>query len=64
MWVPEGMFEGWPDGDQDNAHLQYSGAYLYAGLAAGALRVIPGFPKEVLTDDVKTATRADTAFFR
>lgn len=64
MWVPEGMFEGWPDGDQDNAHLQYSGAYLYAGLAAGALKGIPGFPKEVLTDDVKTATRADTAFFR
>lgn len=64
LWVPDGVFEGWPDGDQDNAHLQYSGAYLYAGLVARALAQVPGFPSEVLAEDTKTATKADTAFFR
>ncbi|MDD6789164.1 MAG: rhamnogalacturonan acetylesterase [Lachnospira sp.] len=64
MWVPAGVFEGWPDGDQDNAHLQYGGAYLYAGILARALARVPGFPSDVLKNDAKTATRADTAFFR
>jgi lysophospholipase L1-like esterase len=64
MWIPEGVFEGWPDGDRDNAHLQYGGAYLYAGILARALEEVPGFPAGVLKTDEKTATRADTVFFR
>lgn len=64
LWIPGGVYPGWPDGDQDNAHLQMGGAFLYAGILARALAKVPGFPAGAFADDTRTATRADTAFFR
>ena len=38
MWLEKGAYEGYPDGKQDNAHLQQAGAKAFAGLLAGLIR--------------------------
>ncbi len=34
MHVPEKVFDRWKDGNKDDAHLQFNGAYAYAGIVA------------------------------
>ncbi len=32
LHIPKGLFTSFPDGSEDNAHLQYNGAFAYAGI--------------------------------
>lgn len=62
LFVESSVYPGWPDGDEDNAHLSFGGALLYAGILARALAEVPGFPKEMLHLDVSTEEKKETEF--
>lgn len=38
LWLPPKAFEAFSDGSCDDAHLQYNGAFAYAGLVVGELK--------------------------
>ena len=38
LWLPPKAFESFADGNCDDAHLQYNGAFAYAGLVFGELK--------------------------
>ncbi|MBQ7680551.1 MAG: GDSL family lipase [Butyrivibrio sp.] len=38
LWVPAGIWPDRPEGSTDDAHIQYTGAHIYAGLVAKELR--------------------------
>lgn len=63
LWIPSGVYPGWSNGRQDNAHLQFGGAFLFAGLLAQALVSLPDFPQTIVKDRA-TSSIKDTAFFK
>lgn len=50
MFFDAGIYENYPDGKQDNTHLRYEGALLYAGLIAKGLHALGGIYKELIVD--------------
>lgn len=50
LYVPEGKYPHFPEGKQDNTHLQYAGAVKFAGLIAEELRKLGGIYGELLLD--------------
>lgn len=50
MFFDAGIYENYPDGKQDNTHLRYDGAFLYAGLIAEGLRALGGIYAELIVD--------------
>lgn len=55
MYFPEGQYANYPEGKQDNTHLRYEGAIVFAGIIAEELKklggiyaglIIDGFPAE------------------
>jgi lysophospholipase L1-like esterase len=48
MNLPSGRYKNFPEGKEDNSHLQYEGAVTFAGIIATELRKIGGVYKELL----------------
>ncbi len=53
MHCPAGVYKYKPDGSQDNTHLQYKGAVIYAGLIAKGLKELGGIYSDLLREDVE-----------
>lgn len=52
MHVPAGVYPKFPDGKQDNTHLQYMGAVVFAGIIADELKRVGGIYKDLLLEEV------------
>lgn len=50
MFFDAGLYENYPEGKQDNTHLRYDGALLYAGLIAKGLCKLGGSYAELIVD--------------
>lgn len=50
MFFDAGIYENYPEGKQDNTHLRYDGALMYAGLIAKGLYELGGIYKELIVD--------------
>lgn len=51
MFFDAGLYENYPEGKQDNTHLRYEGALLYAGLIAKGLYALGGIYAELIVDE-------------
>ena len=51
MNLPAGVYPHYPQGQQDNTHLQPAGAVAFGGLIARALHALGGVYAEILCDD-------------
>lgn len=50
LHVPADIYPNFPNGKEDNSHLQYEGAYVFSGIIAAELAKIGGVYAEVLVD--------------
>lgn len=50
MFFEAGIYENYPEGKQDNTHLRYDGALMYAGLIAKGLCELGGNYAELIVD--------------
>lgn len=50
LHVPAGIYPNFPDGKEDNSHLQYEGAYRFSSIIAEEVAKIGGVYAEVLVD--------------
>jgi lysophospholipase L1-like esterase len=50
MFFDAGIYENYPEGKQDNTHLRYEGAQLYAGLIAKGLLALGGIYAELIVE--------------
>ncbi|MGN0160782.1 MAG: rhamnogalacturonan acetylesterase [Lachnospiraceae bacterium] len=50
LHVPGGIYPNFPDGKEDNSHLQYEGAYVFGGIIAEEVAKIGGVYASVLVD--------------
>lgn len=50
MFFDAGIYENYPEGKQDNTHLRYEGALMYAGFVAKGLCALSGIYKELIVD--------------
>lgn len=50
LHVPSGIYPNFPDGKEDNSHLQYEGAYRFSKIIAEEVAKIGGVYAEVLVD--------------
>lgn len=50
MFFDAGIYENYPEGKDDNTHLRYEGAMLYAGLVAKGLLTLGGVYGELIVD--------------
>lgn len=57
--VPAGVYPNFPDGKEDNSHLQYEGAYVFSGIIADEVAKIGGAYAQILVDP--TANLEDPA---
>lgn len=48
--VPAGKYPNFPNGKEDNTHLKYEGAYIFAGIIAEEIQKIGGIYAELLVD--------------
>jgi len=48
--VPAGVYPNFPEGKEDNTHLQYEGAYVFAGIIAEEIRKIGGVYADILVN--------------
>lgn len=48
--VPAGKYPNFPEGKEDNTHLKYEGAYIFAGIIAEEIRKIGGVYASILVD--------------
>jgi lysophospholipase L1-like esterase len=53
MYFESGLYRNYPDGKEDNTHLRYDGAVMYAGLVAKGLKEIGGIYGDVIIDDIE-----------
>ena len=49
--VPAGVYTAFPDGKEDDTHLQWKGAVFYAGFIAEGLKELGGIYSELLAED-------------
>ncbi len=50
LHVPAGVYPNFPEGKEDNSHLQYEGAYQFSMIIANEVAKIGGVYAEVLVD--------------
>ncbi len=50
MFFDAGIYKNYPEGKQDNTHLRYDGAMLYAGLIAKGLLALGGIYGDLIVD--------------
>ena len=48
--VPAGVYPNFPEGKEDNSHLQYEGAYVFSGIIANEVAKIGGVYAEILVN--------------
>lgn len=48
--VPAGRYPNFPNGKEDNTHLKYEGAYVFAGIIAEEIKKIGGVYAQILVD--------------
>lgn len=53
MHLRPGEYESCPEGKEDNTHLKYEGAMMFASLVAEGLRELGGIYRELLTDSAE-----------
>lgn len=51
MYFDKNIYQNYPEGKEDNTHLRYEGAVLYAGLIAKGLYELGGIYRELLLED-------------
>ncbi|MGN0506826.1 MAG: rhamnogalacturonan acetylesterase [Lachnospiraceae bacterium] len=51
MYFPAGQYPNFPDGKQDNTHLRYEGALVFAGMIAEELKKLGGIYEELIVED-------------
>lgn len=51
MNFPAGLYENYPDGNEDNTHLRFEGAIKFAGIIAGELKKLGGIYADLLLDE-------------
>ncbi len=51
MIFPAGMYQYYPEGKEDNTHLQPEGALIYAGMIAKGLKELGGIYAQLLCDE-------------
>lgn len=51
LHVEPGIYPNFPEGKEDNSHLQYEGAYRFSGLIAQGLKEIGGIYADLLLDE-------------
>ena len=54
MYFDENIYKNYPEGKQDNTHLRYEGAVMYAGLIAKGLGALGGRYRELLIDELES----------
>lgn len=52
MFFDANLYENYPEGSQDNTHLRYEGAVIYAGLIAKGLSALGGAYRELVIEKV------------
>lgn len=52
MYFPSGQYPNYPEGKQDNTHLRYEGALVFAGIIAEELKKLGGIYADLLLQDV------------
>ncbi len=55
MYFEENLYKNYPEGKQDNTHLRYEGAVMYAGLIAKGLGELGGRYRDLLIDELESA---------
>lgn len=55
MYFDENLYKNYPEGKQDNTHLRYEGAVMYAGLIAKGLGALGGRYRDLLIDELESA---------
>jgi lysophospholipase L1-like esterase len=53
MYFDKGIYANYPDGKEDNTHLRFEGAVMYAGLVAKGLNEIGGIYSDILVDEIE-----------
>jgi lysophospholipase L1-like esterase len=53
MYFDRGLYNNYPEGKEDNTHLRYDGAVMYAGLVAKGLKEIGGIYGDIIIDDLE-----------
>ena len=48
MYFDANLYQNYPEGKQDNTHLRYEGAVLYAGLIAKGLHALGGIYSDLV----------------
>ncbi len=54
MYFDENLYKNYPEGKQDNTHLRYEGAVMYAGLIAKGLGALGGRYRDLLIDELES----------
>lgn len=50
MYFPAGQYPNYPDGKEDNTHLRYEGAIVFAGMVAEGLKQLGGIYAELILE--------------
>lgn len=51
MYFPAGQYQNYPDGKEDNTHLRYEGAVVFAGMVAEGLKQLGGVYAELILEE-------------
>ncbi len=51
MYFPSGQYQNYPDGKEDNTHLRYEGAIVFAGMVAKGLKQLGGIYAELILEE-------------
>lgn len=62
MYFSENEYTNYPDGKQDNTHLRYDGAVLFAGMIATGLRELGGVYEDILIDENETLDKKEEVY--
>ena len=51
MYFSSGQYQNYPDGKEDNTHLRYEGAIVFAGIVAKGLKQLGGIYTELILEE-------------
>lgn len=63
MYFPDGQYPNYPDGKEDNTHLRYEGAIVFAGMVAEGLKQLGGIYAELILKEFPAKTIIADRFF-
>lgn len=59
MYFPSGQYSNFPDGKQDNTHLRYQGAIVFAGIIAQELKELGGIYADLILEEFPAEKEAE-----